>query len=282
MHHFKQSLISFLIVVIAGCGGGLNSSNADAPAVNQPHYASWISYHRDDPAEGVITTNPAKYHLPNGLPAPIDQIVIEENVTRCRVCHGPNLTGPLEGYKGYACLNCHVLDPVKFPVMCFSCHGGWPVVPTQTLYADVTFVNSLRDSGAWPVSPLHQWFSTARIKRPNIPMFSPALITQGKHLKHKAIPFLPYDATLNDNQLTENSECNVCHGTPSDIGTKHHALLNKPPPPPYSVYLNGQPVWPNSCLIPLTASGGGCHSFVTAPGGGFAIVTDCKVCHSVP
>jgi hypothetical protein len=262
------------VVMLAGCGGGMNSSNSDAPKANNAHQTSWVAYHRDS----LLNPNGATYYS-NGLPV-IDGILLNEHVTQCRVCHGPNLNGPYEPqrYKGYACLSCHVLDPLQYPVMCFSCHGGWPVVPTQKLITDVTFMNNLQNSGAWPVNPLQQWYSTVRSTRSTIPMFTPAQITKGIHQKHKAIPNLPYDATLNDNQLALNAECKVCHGTQADIGAKHHALLGQ------TIIVGGNPVQITGCFTPLVpppgVPGGGCHTIVPAPGGGFNLKTDCILCHT--
>ncbi|RNC71357.1 MAG: hypothetical protein ED859_04190 [Desulfuromonadales bacterium] len=205
----------------------------------------------------------------------MDGILVTEHVTQCQVCHGANLMGSKGGAAGPACLDCHVLDPIKYPIMCYSCHGGWPIIPVQQLYTTANGIQVLRNNG-WPVKPLQQWFSTNKAKRGGMPL-DPSFInrvrTTNIHLKHGAIPVLTYDATFGNNRLQSNNECRTCHGFIGDLGSKHHVLLGQ------TITFIGQQVTVSSCLAPLQ-SAGGCHTLISNNAGGFTLVADCKGCHT--
>ncbi len=258
-------------MILAGCGGG-NSPNSDAPSPVNAHEATWVTYHRDPLLD---FSDPRVVRGPNGELL-MDGILVKEHVTQCQVCHGVNLMGAKEGGAGPACLDCHVLDPIKYPVMCYSCHGGWPIVPVQQLYTSAAGRNTLIQNG-WPVQPLQQWFSTSRAKRGGMPI-DPAFInrvrTTSIHLKHGAVKVLPYDATLDNNSLSRNDDCRVCHGGSGEgLGSKHHTRLGK------TITFIGQTVTISGCLAPV-ASGGGCHTLVPGGGGGFTLFADCVGCHT--
>lgn len=251
------------VMMLGGCGGGMNASNSDAPQANEAHEKSWVTSHRNAivSAEGATFTNISGHLL-------IDNALINENVTQCQVCHGADFLGSKGEGAGPACFECHVLDPIKYPVMCYSCHGGWPVVPTQTLYSSVSGIQTLRDNG-WPVNEFQQWYSSARARRGGVPIdpaFVAATQSPSVHLKHAAIPTLPYDATFNNNELNTRNECLVCHGQSSDIGNIHHEVV--------------MPALGLGCIGPLP---GGCHDFRFIPGGGFVLSPpDCfasAICH---
>jgi hypothetical protein len=106
------------------------------------------------------------------------------------------------------------------------------------------------------------------------PGFINAVRTTPIHLKHKAIPTIPFDATFNQNQLSANSECSVCHGQPNDVGERHHVLLGR------TLVFRGETITIGGCLAPVS-SAGGCHTF-TFGGDSFVIETDCLGCHGAP
>lgn len=266
-----SSLFMMIAAVLMLGGCGMNASSSDAPKANQAHESTWVTYHRDAIVSGKGAT--VKF---NGLDV-IDANLINEHLTQCKVCHGADFMGTKGGAAGPACLDCHVLDPVKFPVMCYSCHGGWPAIPTQTVYQNPASMNVLRILG-WPVQPIQGWYSTVGVLRGGLPI-DPTFISRVRssniHLKHKAIPNLPYDATFNNDQLTNNNECGVCHGGINDLGYKHHNRLGK------TIDFRGQQVFVSGCLAPLQ-TGGGCHTLIPSGGGGFTLQVDCIGCHGTP
>lgn len=268
-------IVPLCLFALTGCGsggGGLSSANVNAPSTVNAHEANWVTYHRDS----LLNTSGGTIKNVNGNLL-IDGILINEHVTQCRVCHGPNLGGSRDGYKGTDCLSCHVLDPIKYPVMCYSCHGGWPVTPTAQLIQS-QYTSLVRRQG-WPVSPLQQWFSAESAKRagqPIDPAFITAVRTKNIHLKHKAIPSLPYDATLDNNQLSTNPDCYICHGVgASDIANRHHNLFGK------TVIFQGQELFiSGSCIAPPIPAGG-CHALIPDGSGGFTLGRpDCAKCHA--
>lgn len=217
--------------MLAGCGGGMNASNSDAPKANKAHEALWVANHRD------AILNFANYttKTSNGETV-VDGVMINEAAIQCRVCHGPTLAGDREGYNGSDCLSCHVLDPVRYPVMCYSCHGGWAIVPFDgytTGGQGSPIILSLKQNG-WPVSPLQKWFSTARAQRGSIP-YDQTFVTRVRtgtsiHRKHNAIESFQYNSTLYFNVIGENRECTTCHGRAeygTQLGTGRHHFWDK-------------------------------------------------------
>uniref|UniRef100_A0A831XDT9 Lipoprotein cytochrome c n=1 Tax=Geobacter metallireducens TaxID=28232 RepID=A0A831XDT9_GEOME len=293
------------MALLAGCGGGMNSSNPEAPKANQAHEATWVTYHRGSLLDFAnYTTATANGEIV------VDGIIINEISHQCRVCHGPSLAGRREGYKGSDCLSCHVLDPVKYPVMCYSCHGGWAIVPfagytTGAASGQPTpIILSLKQNG-WPVSPLQKWFSTARSRRGDIP-YDPSFVERVRsgtsiHRKHVAIESYRYNATLYFNALESSKECTTCHGSTAygtTLGTgRHHNYIGKTvkidPATGYVVMPDNQGgredlvdlyITPPGCAGPLYPPGPfgpGCHSF-SSSSGGFSLVMDCVACHGKP
>lgn len=271
-----------LAVMLAGCG--MNASNSDAPKADQAHEALWVANHR-----GAIL-NFANYTTKNSNgETVVDGVIIQEIAkNQCGDCHGPNLAGPRESdtrYKNASdCLSCHVLDPIKYPVMCYSCHGGWPIVPLAQ-YTSVAGRTQLRNSG-WPVQPLQQWFSTSRAKRGGMAIdqnFVTRVRTTNVHLKHDAIPALPFDATLAGNTLTRNEECRRCHGyyRQDNLGTRHHNRMNQRQGVPFVFNSASGPITVSlgGCLAPL--SRGGCHTLNFGGNDPFSPL-DCLGCHARP
>ena len=180
------AVMVILILNLAGCG---NSGNPDAPTSKAPHEKAWVMYHRGD----IVNARSAVFSSATAALKP--DLLIREHVIQCQACHGENLLGAKGGAAGPACLDCHVLDPVRYPVMCFSCHG-YPVVTTQ------------------------KWYSSNRATRPGLPLgseFSTRVANNDNvHLKHLTVPQSSSDFTAD--------ECAVCHGGKSSRGVKHHEI----------------------------------------------------------
>ncbi|HCE69388.1 MAG: hypothetical protein A2X82_12200 [Geobacteraceae bacterium GWC2_55_20] len=223
-----------LILNLAGCG---SSGNSNAPVSTAPHESTWVTYHRNDivNAEAVAASAAA-------TSAVVDGVLISEHVFQCRVCHGDGLMGV---NAVPACLNCHVLDPVRYPTMCYSCHGGYPVMNPQSWYSTVV------------TAPQNQ-YSTTVPKRPVLPLDTAFIgrvrSTPAIHLKHAAV-------SLNTSGDITSDKCAVCHGEKNARGEIHHVeVMNR---------LN------MGCLGPLPY---GCHTFNMVT---FTLVTpDCSACHN--
>lgn len=176
-----SAIVLLSILNLAGCG---SAGNPNAPTSKAPHEKTWVTYHRNDIVNGGI----------------VDGTLINEHVIQCKECHGADLTGAMGGAAGPACLDCHVLDPAKNPVMCYSCHGGSPVV-----------------------SPLG-WYSTNRTgtANPSRNLAFNAFIdrvrnNENAHLKHKTVPNSNINITI--------EKCAMCHGEKSEQGNIHHNVV---------------------------------------------------------
>lgn len=191
-----SAVIVLSILNLAGCG---SSGNPNAPVSTAPHETGWVAYHRNDiiSAKGAVFSNATTAVKPG--------LLILEHFTQCQVCHGAQLTGAKAGAAGPACLDCHVLDPGKYPVMCYSCHG-FPVVATQ------------------------KWYSTNRASRHGLPLdaaftrlvreeIESKTTTPVVHLKHKSLNLLTND--------DGSDKCALCHPEQdkSTRGVKHHELV---------------------------------------------------------
>jgi len=190
------------VAMLAGCG--MNASNSEAPNAAQAHESSWVTYHRNSLFNFNTTKQIPSIDASGFAVYSSGQAIINENVIQCRVCHGPLLAGPRENYKGSDCLSCHVVDPVKYPVRCYSCHGAPPVMPIQKWMSSsgrkshlsdpdfMTFVSRVRDSKAMK-APIH--------------------------LEHEALP--------KDIRATE-ADCRKCHGQSGSGSTvdRHHTPEN--------------------------------------------------------
>lgn len=228
---FLAAVVLIEMLVLAGCG---NSGNPNAPVSNAPHETSWVTYHRNSIIKDAAFSNVSAAAL------------INEHVTQCRVCHGAGLMGAKAGDAGPACLDCHVLDPVRFPILCYSCHGRTPMVNPQA------------------------WYSTNRAKRPGLPLdlsfFSRVRNNSDVHLKHKAVSGLSNIPVTTAN-LTK-TECKSCHGDRTVVdwlGEAHHVIaMNKDPK--------------LGCMGPLPA---GCHTFGFNNGQFVLLTPKCEVCHTL-
>lgn len=246
-----SAVVLLSILNLGGCG---NSGNPNAPTSKAPHETGWVAYHRNDIVSFKGITTARSY---------IDGLMINEHVLQCQVCHGAGLMGAKAGAAGPACLDCHVLDPVRFPIMCYSCHGGPPKMKTQQWYSTVV------------AAPLNQ-YSSSIPKRPGLPL-SPAFISRVQneidskiqpviHIKHKAVP-LPADVQVSSANL-EMPVCVKCHGEKSEWAAIHHTVvMNDPTRIPKL-----------GCLGPLP---NGCHIFKFGPGGFTLSKPDCSFpkCH---
>lgn len=228
---YLPMVIMLLVLNLTGCG---NSGNPSAPVSTGPHETGWVTYHRND-----IIKDAAFSNISNSKNS---GLLIQEHVIQCRVCHGAGLMGAKADAAGPACLDCHVLDPVQFPILCYSCHGG----------------------GAYPAMKPQQWYSTNRTARPELLLDStfinrvrsnPAIHAGINHKTNSNRPIFGY--------ITQG-KCDSCHGGPNNIGEPHHSI----------VMLNNPQM---GCLGPLP---NGCHTlgFVN---GRFALITPkCEVCHN--
>ena len=183
-----SAVVLLSILNLAGCG---SSGNPKAPSSDAPHEDAWVTYHRKDivSAKGIPADGGA-------VPTVVGGSLIKEHVIQCQVCHGAEFKGAKAGDAGPACLDCHVLDPVKYPVMCYSCHGGYPVVNPQ------------------------KWYSTNRAVRPGLPLNPEFLNRVDKvHLKHQPVP------NTTDNESGSIDKCAVCHGEKSQRGEIHHNIV---------------------------------------------------------
>lgn len=175
------AITAISLLSLSGCG---SSANPDAPVSTAPHENTWVTYHRAD----IVNTGSVTVNDSASQPV-VDNILVSEHITRCRVCHGSSLSGASNGAAGPACLDCHVLDPVKYPILCYSCHGGYPVMPVQ------------------------QWYSTNRTTRPALPLNLSLIDPLAIHLRHDAV-----------NGITL-ANCSACHGGPNIIGDPHHNIV---------------------------------------------------------
>lgn len=183
----QSAIVLILALALAGCG---SSGNPDAPLSTSPHESVWVATHRND----IVSVKGATARDAAGQPV-VSGALIAEHVYQCRVCHGANLNGATAGAAGPDCLDCHVLDPLKYPVMCYSCHG-FPVVTTQQWSAE----------------------KSGQRNRPSIPEFSSRVKNNpGIHLKHKTVPITSNNFAI--------EECAVCHGDKSKRGVKHHEIV---------------------------------------------------------
>lgn len=191
---------SFLFMVAAvmtlgGCGGGMNSSNSDAPKANEAHEATWVTSHRN----ALFNFDPAK----NFASYSSGRSLINENVHQCSVCHGPELE---ELRKGPECLSCHILDPIIYPFQCYSCHGGSPVVPFDTWF---------------------DRFSSARRGRPINQEFRDNVSARVYH-RRDVSPATNHDAVFLPS--VDQEVCRRCHDDPTGqdrtLADRHHALMN--------------------------------------------------------
>lgn len=189
------AVVLFSIIGLAGCG---SSGNADAPTNPAPHEAKWVASHRSS----IVIPESVKDEDGNLTPV-ITGKMIEEHVYQCQVCHGGDFKGAKAGAAGPDCLDCHVLDPVKYPVMCYSCHG-------------------------YPVTTTYKWYSSNRSRRsapPLDPAFSVKVMANPDdmsiHLRHKTVSI----GTGN----VDAEECAVCHGEKSARGVKHHEIVMMDP-----------------------------------------------------
>lgn len=182
-----SAVILISILQLAGCG---NSGNTNAPTSKAPHEKTWVTYHRND----IVSANGATNLTANPAQPVVDGTMIKEHVNQCQACHGATLMGARSGAAGPACLDCHVLDPVRYPVLCYSCHGGKP----------------------YPVMNPQQWYSTNRAERNGLPL-DPVFISRVRndniHLKHDALKAVTPD------------KCGECHGGPNIIGEPHHNIV---------------------------------------------------------
>ncbi len=183
-------LAAVMVILIMNLAGCSNSGNPDAPTSKAPHEKTWVNSH---PAGIYSANNDAVVRDEAGQPVNTGKLIAEQ-IFQCRVCHGQSLGGAKADAAGPDCLDCHVLDPLEYPVMCFSCHG-YPAMTTQ------------------------KWYSSNRAIRPGLPMnsgFSKRVendenihITQKKHGKTGDV-----SAKL----------CAVCHGGKEKTGVKHHEI----------------------------------------------------------
>ena len=229
------AVVLLFILNLAGCG---SSGNPNAPVTTASHEKAWVTYHRNDIVsfKGFTTALPA-----------VDGILVREHVTQCRACHGADLMGSKPGSVVPACFDCHVVDPVKYPVMCYSCHGGrpYPVMRPQQWYSTVVAAQQLYSSSlpTRPGLPLDSAFISRVRSNPDI------------HLKHKTVP-------INTSNINID-ECAVCHGEKSARGEIHHTVV--------MIKLK------LGCLGPLPF---GCHTFAIGTNGFTLVTPDCSVCHS--
>lgn len=180
-------MVAAAVLLLGGCGG-MNSSNSDAPKADEAHNAAWVTDHRD-----------ALYHFdPNRSYASyssVSSLINEnENIYQCSsyICHAPRQEGQRNVPE---CLSCHVLDPVKYPLFCYSCHGPPPVVHVQTWMSTAGRKSHLKDADFM-----------AFVKSVSVSKDQGAPI----HQEHKALP-----KSVRDSQTA----CLKCHGIPGTGST---------------------------------------------------------------
>ncbi|MFA7060724.1 MAG: hypothetical protein WC156_07895 [Pedobacter sp.] len=188
-----SAFVFLSILNLAGCG---STGNPNAPTSKAPHEKTWVTYHRNDIVNGGVAKTI------------VDGNLIDEHVIQCKECHGADLTGAKGGAAGPACLDCHVLDPVKFSVMCYSCHGGYPdpVVPPKTF---MTYS-----------IPRADYLAFITYSTPRAAFIDRVRKDENAHLKHKTVP----NSTVNV-QIEE--ACARCHGEMNEIVNTHHAVVMK-------------------------------------------------------
>lgn len=164
----------------------MNASNPDAPKADKPHEKTWVTYHRQK-----------IYQVFSNFTSP-PPIFSSEIQFQCRNCHGANLLGRTEGAADPACLDCHIIDPIKYPVLCYSCHGGMPV---RTFDKWLSNYSSARTSIGIGNEDIKKFITRVNVAGEEI------------HLKHGAI--------LSSN-ISNNDSCSYCHGVGSPVGNRHH------------------------------------------------------------
>lgn len=177
----------------------MNSSNSDAPPSNKAHECSWVDKHR-----GAIINLVIMNRVTDVSQIRLSDILKDEEIIQCRVCHGANLAGANENFKGSDCLSCHVADPIKYPVMCYSCHGGQP--------ATVIHYNEWLDqyTSARGGRPIDATF-VARVERRTIHN----RISVRYERNHDAVPY---------NLRDDENACRYCHGGSPTLPDKHHSI----------------------------------------------------------
>lgn len=156
----------------------------------------------------------------------------------CTLCHGASL----EGGKGPACTDCHVVQAAAISAPCSSCHG-MPVGPTADFIERVGRLEELEGNAVYRAFV--------------------AEVARGFHLKHDAIACEDRDSAL---------DCRTCHGTTRNVD-RHHKLVGG-----RIVEDAGSPVVPprdgHECVA--------CHEPQLQPitdETGFSVVRECSVCH---
>ncbi len=191
-------MVVVAVMLLGGCGGGMNSSNADAPKADEAHETTWVTYHRN----ALIDTSKPFDQYSTGR-ALINSHIVNE----CDVCHA---VGVRDLHNAPECLNCHILDPVTYPFQCYSCHGGSPVVTFDKWFA--------RFSSARRGTPISQEF------RDNV--------SSGKYHNRDVSPATNHDVL--HLQSVDQQVCRRCHDDPTgqdrSLADRHHALMNSNEP----------------------------------------------------
>ncbi|WP_049756788.1 hypothetical protein [Geobacter metallireducens] len=233
-------------MVLAGCGGGLNASNPDAPSSVNAHECTWVTTHPKKIIEMVTFRV-----ISSATQATFNATYGEDELIQCRVCHGSSFLGAGGGAAGPACLDCHIADPVRYPAGCYSCHGG--VIVDSRFPDQVSSGPYEKFYARYSTTPQFSQYSAARqafidrVKSGSIHnRLSPTLPRN-----HNALGYVFADANPQDT-------CVYCHNQEANANIHHsEAITNR-----------------FSC--------GFCHFRFIGGELQFVIIRDCKVCHVQP
>lgn len=196
------TMVAVAVIQLGGCGGGMNSSNADAPKADEGHEATWVTYHRD----ALFKVDTTKTFIPYSSGR---ALINDNHVVECGVCHDPALK---KVRIAPACLSCHVLDPLKYPFQCSSCHGAGPVEKFEKFFS--------RYSSVRRGVPLSQDFR--------------ANVSDGLYHKRDVVDLpINHDKVPLPLNYTQQG-CRRCHDDPTgqerSLADRHHALMDSNEP----------------------------------------------------
>ncbi|WP_144400094.1 hypothetical protein [Geobacter pickeringii] len=247
----RIAILLLCAVTLTGCGGGLNAPNSGAPSSVNAHECTWVATHPKKILELVTFRT-----ISSATQATFSAMLSTEELIQCRVCHGSSFLGAGGGATGPACLDCHIVDPVKYPAGCYSCHGGVALNPQNLAQLSVGFYQQFYAQNS--AAPQFSLYSAARAA------FIVRVKSGSIHNRHS--PTLPRNHDALAYIFTEANKpadtCSYCHNQGATANVHHSQTIT-------SRY---------TCF----KISGGCHDVTLDPATGIfqiVVVRDCAVCH---
>lgn len=205
------------LATLVGCGGGMNASNPGAPSSENAHECTWVDTH-----PGEILERVAAGFISSATQATFSAIFSQEQLTQCRVCHGSDFLGAAGGAAGPACLDCHIIDPIRYSAGCYSCHGGVGNNPEDTSQISVGNYSKFYAlySSARRGNPVDQDFFNSAASGIIHNRLSPSFPRN-----HDPLPYVFSNySTGNGTVVPMNESCRYCHGAEGSGATAnlHH------------------------------------------------------------